>query len=306
MAEAKSKKTEANKKIVDVKLGGDGATGTSRPVIVTNRPILKDPMMAEVSQLTGGAMDDSQIPTPTGDASVDPPSGAPELTASAKKVAIKTEEAVEPAKVASEPITPATAPSKKKIVIKPLSEEPPTKPAKATKTEPTVADLAKPDIEEVADIPDITEAVAAPAQDEPTDVTEETTEATEEPNEAPDEVPANQDDAVPAVQPGRSFDESEQAAKDTGTSEPEEIELDAKGKPKGKTKRPGELTSEQQKAIQNEEYFLPITTAETRRIRREIVLATLFVTILIVAWLDIMLDADLLSIGGIKAVTHFF
>jgi hypothetical protein len=257
-------------------------------------------MMAEVSQLTCGAIDDSQIPTPTGDSSVDPPSGSPELAGSAKKVAIKTEEAAEPAEVASEPVIPATAPSKKKIVIKPLSEEPPTKPAKATKAEPTVADLAKPDIEEVTDIP---EAVTAPAQDEPTDVAEETT---EEPGEAPDEVPANQDDAVPAVQPGRSFDESEQAAKDTGTSEPEEIELDAKGKPKGKTKKPGELTPEQQKAIQNEEYFLPITTAETRRIRREIVLATLFVTILIVAWLDIMLDADLLSIDGIKAVTHFF
>jgi hypothetical protein len=320
MAESKAKKTESSKKIVDVKTDGDGATGTSRPVIVTNRPIMKDPMMAEVSQLTGGTIDDSPTPTPTDDAPPEAASGAPEITLSAKKLAIQVTEQPEPADDEGKTLTSKDASAKKKV-IKPLSDELSEKPAaKAVKKSPTIAELTLPDADEVPEVvpeTDVAEAKPepAPGKDEPTpseEATESTATTAEANAKAPKEEvsiePAAADEIVTGVQPGRSFDETahEPLPDATTPAAPEQIELDSKGKPKTKQKKTGELSSEQQKAIEQGEYFLPITTAETRRLRREVVLATLFVVILIVVWLDIMLDAGLLNIDGIKAVTNFF
>jgi hypothetical protein len=326
MAESKAKKTESSKKIVDVKTDGDGAIGTSRPVIVTNRPIMKDPMMAEVSQLTGGAIDDSPASTPTDDSPPEPASGAPEITLSTKKLAIQVTDQPEPADDQDKTLMPKDTPVKKKV-IKPLSDESSEKPAaKAAKKSPTIAELTLPDANEVPDVVPETDAAeaepapaaepeSAPGKDEsvPSVGTAESTATTAGANaETPkEEMPiesAADDELVTRVQPGRSFDETahEPLPDATTPAAPEQIELDAKGKPKTKQKKTGELSSEQQKAIEQGEYFLPITTAETRRLRREVVLATLFVFILIVVWLDIMLDAGLLSIGGVKAVTNFF
>jgi len=320
MAESKAKKTESGKKIVDVKTDGDGASGTSRPVIVTNRPIMKDPMMAEVSQLTGGALDDSPTPTPTDDTPPEPASGAPEITLSAKKLAIQVTEQPEPTDDEDKTLTSKDASAKKKV-IKPLSDELSEKPAaKAAKKSPTIAELTLPDADEVPEVvpqTDAAEAKPAPAssKDEPMPSEEvaESTAATaganaEMPKEEVPTEPATDDELATGVQPGRSFDGTapESLPDATAPAGPEQIELDAKGKPKTKQKKTGELSSEQQKAIEQGEYFLPITTAETRRLRREVVLATLFVVILIVVWLDIMLDAGLLNIDGVKAVTNFF
>lgn len=328
MAEAKSKKSEAAKKIVDVKNSGDGASGTSRPVIVTNRPIMKDPMMAEVSQLTGGLLEDSQTPTPTGDPGpAEAASGAPEIKIT-KKVAIQVNAPKDAAAPAEPSETPVVAPSKKKLIIKPLSEKPSEKPAAskpaAKAKEPTVAELALPDAEEVPDVDVKAEPVATTEDALADETTKDDVAAAEAPaakaeDPAPDtpadeaetaDVPSS-DDPASGLQPGRSYDETETASGEADgggadTGAPEQIELDSKGKPKTKEKKSGELSSEQQKAIENGEYFLPITTAETKRLRREIVFATLFVTILIVVWLDIMLDAGLLTINGIHPVTNFF
>jgi hypothetical protein len=315
MAEAKAKKTESAKKIVDVKSDGDGATGTSRPVIVTNRPIMKDPMMAEVSQLTGGTLDDSPATVAADDAPKEPVSGPPELKVPAKKLAIKITDEAETADDKSD-TPPTPAPTKKKVVIKPLSEPTTDKPAtKASKKAPTIAELALPDAEEV---PDVTVEPAKPEDGAEQPATDSNTPAgadkespaaaSESDNEKPAEEvsaePSVDDEVVTGVQPGRSFDETVSTTPDAeAPPEPEEVELDARGKPKSKPKKTSELTSEQQKAIEKGEYFLPITTAETRRMRREIVLATLLIIVLIVVWLDIMLDAGIISIGGVNAFT---
>lgn len=305
MADAKPKKSAPAKKIVDVKSDGDGATGTSRPVIVTNRPILKDPMMAEVSNLTGGLEGEPKQSTPveqasgTADAEVKSTEGAPELVqVTTKKDAETTTEKTED--------KPAVAPSQKKIVITPpgTDQEPEKVPTTVSKDkEPTIADLAKPDPLPGKDIAakDVKQHKADP---------ETSSDADDKADKDPDDdvsTEAAGDELVGAVQPGRSFDETTDLADSAKTKGgAEQIELDEKGKPKKQIKKSGELTAEQQKAIENGEYFLPITTAETRRMRREILFSTLFVLVLIVVWLDIMLDAGLLSLGNIKAVTDFF
>lgn len=325
MAEPKPKKAESTKRIVDIKSEGDAASGTSRPLIVTNRSIVKDPMMAEISQLTGGVTDDSETPTPTGKGVPEDASGAPEIVKSSKvAIGVDKHEADSTEKAgAPDESTSAQPPSKKKIIIKPLqSESTDGAEPKIEKKEPTVAELAMPNIDEITDTPteeqkpvitdkpeDVIEAEPTAPEDIPSKATEDTEGTSSQTKKSKSDeksaaVPADEE-IVTAALPGRSFDGLDTQAGDAQLG-PEQIELDSKGKSKQKEKKSGELTVEQQQAFESGEYFLPITTAETKRLRREIIFATLFVTVLIVVWLDIMLDAGLLQVGGLKAVTNFF
>lgn len=310
MAEAKPKKNPATpaKKIVDVKSGGDAASGTSKPVIVTNRPILKDPMMAEVSELTGGLEGEKQPVT------AEPAIPAPEAPSAPvlKKVAIKVDShgdqpnTPEPVKTEDKP---AASPSKKKIVIQPLSKAAPkaeeTNVVAETEPAPTIAELAKPDPlpESAAALPKKEVAEAQPLENpEESPETEAQAEKTAEETPTPEDQPAVEDEVITGVQPGESFDETAASA----IPNPEQTGVDEKGNAKKKTKKSGDLTAEQQKAIENGEYFLPITTAETKRLRREIIIAVLLVLAMIAIWLNVMLDANLLELNGIKPLTDFF
>jgi len=61
-----------------------------------------------------------------------------------------------------------------------------------------------------------------------------------------------------------------------------------------------------QKMVDSKQFFLPINALEQRRTHRFIVLGIALSIVLALAWLDIALDAGLIHLGGIKAVTHFF
>ena len=64
--------------------------------------------------------------------------------------------------------------------------------------------------------------------------------------------------------------------------------------------------AELQTLIDNRTYYLPINTLETRRTKQFVLVGMLLGLILIVAWADIALDAGLVHVGNLKAVTHFF
>ena len=61
-----------------------------------------------------------------------------------------------------------------------------------------------------------------------------------------------------------------------------------------------------QKLIDSQKYALPIKTVEQRRSQHVIILGVVLMIILVAAWLDIALDAGLVHLHGVKAVTHFF
>jgi hypothetical protein len=61
-----------------------------------------------------------------------------------------------------------------------------------------------------------------------------------------------------------------------------------------------------QKMIDSKDYALPITNTEKRRSRRVVIFGAVLSIILLLAWVDIALDAGILHISGIKPVTHFF
>lgn len=339
MADAKNKKTTASKKIVDVKHESDGASGNSRSIIVNNRPILKDPMMAEVSKLTGGGSESSE--------SEDTSSGA----AASKQEPKEQQDAAKSPAATRTKIEPLNKDEKQAeagddTVAEPTPEldvpEKPTAPeaSKADTKANDTSDESSGDSEKVAVKVTVTPAKSqdstddsAPA-DDTVDAPSENSESTEsetsddseekaskaanDTNDESDQVAASKPEpsagtAMPgdpvkdessAVQPGRSFDDSvEQAGAAKQPEAPSDDGVDDK-----KPEKPdyAKLTPEQEKAVESGEFFLPIKTAEGKRLRREITIAVLIVLVLTVIWLDIMLDAGLISLGGVEAPTNFF
>ena len=269
MATPKPKKsTASNKKIIDIKHVGDAASGTSRPVIITNRPVMKDPMMAEASELAA----DAEQPKPV----------AAEASSDIDEVSADATESEAPP-----PIVP-----KKKLVIQPLSDDDKAAASDAASTEPddTVA---------ADDQPAAADSTAESATDEVA-----IDAAADEQASEPAPEPEDKDEAEPAVKPGRSFEHNElsdDAADADGSSAESPDEAKAESKPTG-----GVLTPEQQKAVEAGTYFLPITTTETRRLRRDIIATLILLVLLALIWVDVMLDAGTLHINGIHAITNFF
>jgi hypothetical protein len=53
-------------------------------------------------------------------------------------------------------------------------------------------------------------------------------------------------------------------------------------------------------------YYLPINQVVRRRSKHVAIAGTALIVILCLAWVDVSLDADLITIPGVKAPTHFF
>jgi hypothetical protein len=241
MANAKPKKDVANPGVFDVSKPGKSApTATAKPIIVTNRPMLQDPMVVEESG--------------------------------------KETESPAKAKVTIQPITITSADdaeSDDKITVttsETKSEEPKQEP-----TEPVAPPQPKPAAE-----------VAAPA-------------------ERPDEV-APVEEPKPEPVPVPDKEKAEEPAPE-GTEEVTDKPL-APGEEDAAAKKAEEEKAEHEAAIsklvENQQYFLPINSVEGRKTKRFIALGILLILVLGVAWVDIALDAGLVHIGGLKAVTHFF
>ncbi len=64
--------------------------------------------------------------------------------------------------------------------------------------------------------------------------------------------------------------------------------------------------AELQKLVDKKQFYLPINAIEQRRAEQFIALGILLSVILALAWLDISLDAGLIHLGNVHAVTHFF
>lgn len=71
-------------------------------------------------------------------------------------------------------------------------------------------------------------------------------------------------------------------------------------------KQAAERDAALQKLADSKQYYLPIKTVEQRRSQKVVVLGTLLSIVLVLAWVNIALDADLISLGNIEPLTHFF
>ena len=222
-------KKKTSKKVMDVAHPGKSTpAATSKPIIITNRPIMKDPMMAEEN---------------------------------------------EPAQEATAPTLPHKSTPTKVI---PLSE--PTDPAEVKENaEPTpeVPDTVSTDAPQEAVAPAEPEVKETPQEKEPATKPAPVHFAAPESEEAPsDDTPA------PSLTP----DEELEAAATKAT----------------------ERDAALQKLVDSKQFFLPINSVEKRRTKRVVVIGILLSIVLVLLWLDVALDANLIQIPGINPVTHFF
>jgi hypothetical protein len=244
MAETK----KSPKRIIDVQHPDKTpANDTSKPVIVTNRPILQDPMMAE----DNSKPQNEQPLAKTGGTTIKPLT-APEVPADKQKAdAAKDEPEVDTTEKPEEP----------------AKSDPTDPPAQVSETK-TLADLDA----------------------------ESKSKTDNKPGAAAKDEPAKKD-----------FDDSEDSKDPEGTPE-------AEAKANDKLHKDEEVEAEKQaqrdeellKLTETKQYFLPINSVEKRRSKQVVLGGVLLSLILIVAWVDIALDAGLIELGSIKAVTHFF
>jgi hypothetical protein len=247
MAETKK---ASSKRIIDVQHADKApAEDNSKPVIVTNRPILQDPMVV-------GAPADEAAPDPaakpnTGGETVIQPLTAPEIPNGKNEPASK-----EPAKEVEPELEVEES-------AEPEQTEEPSPQLDKTKT---LADL---DAESKTKVNTKPDATADDSQDKS---------AKDPENTEDDDTPESQASA---------------ASKEIQAEEAEVV---------AQAKKDEELL----KLTESKKYFLPINSIEKRRSKQVVAAGVLLSLILLVAWVDVALDAGLIDLGNIKSVTHFF
>lgn len=348
---ASSKGDAKPRKIVDVV--GPGKTAppaTARPVIVTNRPMLKrDPMMASPDGLDKPDESPARIsrvakpinvldsePTPVTESEATPAAPA-ESSVPAAPPAKSTGKPIKPitithadqdvamevgkealasledgneeaagAEAAAAKLTPDASSSGVPIIPIDVSSEPsketPARPEEPTHIAVTVSvpttegetpsSTGKPatPVEKPADVPDVQmpepNNTGEPAQTiastpTSTSTTPETEPETKpEPESTPDEVDST-DEQLPASQ----------------------VLEDEKRK---KEEEAAQLVAEQEKIIASKRYYLPIQKRGRKRGVVRAMLALVLVLLLSLIWLDVVLDAGIVHIPGLHALTNFF
>lgn len=310
MAEAKPKK--ASNKFFDVaKPGKSAPSSTSRPVIITNRPVLKDPMVIRVNT---GDNDDAA-------SSSEAENSGTELRhkVDVKPLHIDLTEVLAPG-------APDLKPAAKKA-DETLAEAVPED-EKATKTPaPEVATTVEAPTEE----PKTDEAVPTEAPAEPVDKTDENATAPEEKAEKADTKPeatpvktdsepvaATEPDAPPAetATPTPAADTPAATMTPPAAAEPEpkldeEPSLDNNDRPilSEKETKATELAKkqaeEQEKIIASGQFYLPINAVEKRRTKRNLILGTILLVVVVVLAALAAWDAGLFSIPGLQPPTNF-
>ncbi len=256
--------------ISDVAQPGKSAPSeTSKPVLVSNRPILKDPMVVDQ---TAGADDTSdKLLTKTADKELEVP-GAPPLTADAATADQTSTAAPTPIKVkkdtktsTAQTLPAATKPDEKVEALTDAAT--PETPAENTDT----AEPTKPEPEPATDTDKTT--VEKQTADEASTITEA------------DATASNEADTA---------DASDKPVKQTDEEVDAEVAKQAKH------------DAAIQKLVDSKQYSLPINAVEKRRSKRFVLLGILLSLLLALTWADIALDAGIIQFHSVKPLTHFF
>ena len=292
------------RKIVDVAAPGKTPPSpSSKPIIVSNRPILKrDPMMTA----PGGLPENSDI-TPVSRVARTIKVGMVEPLTDEQKAA-DAPAAVEAPKKA-DASTKLTAPTiadlmSKKIAIQAKDDEPPTdeekKIAQDVGVEAVTAVVSAP--------PEQPEPVAKPEpKKEDKSVLKEATAADmppkPKPAPAPAPIPAPPIPATPTTNDSVPAADADEEGDGDGQLAPNQIVDQAKRK---EASDQASKLADQEKIIDSQQFFLPISDQEKRKGMEFTLLVLVIVLALTVVWFDLMLDAGILKVGGLQSFTHFF
>jgi hypothetical protein len=268
---ANGKEDPKPRRVIDVtEPGKSEPSASSRPIIVTNRPLLKqDPMVVSNIPIDTDIVDTSsgEMPKPEGDISADHQAST---------------------------VMPPTAPKLPKEATKATET-----PAETTDDQTKSADTE--DDKPVAS--DKNEPAAVMSNDDSDDKpVEESIDPEPTESEMP-ETPSSEVESKDSVtEPGTHSEKTGTSSNDEQLAPNKVLDEAAKKVEEAKAAQLAEL----EKLVESKKYFLPINTVERRRDARRAVLLLVMVILFALIWLDLALDAGLLRLGHIHALTHFF
>lgn len=267
---ADSKESSKPRRVIDVtEPGKSEPSASSRPIIVTNRPLLKRDPMVISEQPVVGDIDNTpsgEAKQLEGDVSVDhegstvvPPT-APKLLKESTKTPEMPTEAVNDNTETVDTDDELVATDKDKPAVLESTEDTDNQPVE------TPVD-AEP-----------------PKQEEP-----ETSSAEAESKDSVAELDAHNEKTTTAsndeqLAPNKILDEAAKKVEEAKAAQLAELE----------------------KLIESKKYFLPINTVERRRDAKRAILLMVLVILFALIWLDLALDAGLLKLGHVHSLTHFF
>ncbi|HET9098244.1 MAG TPA: hypothetical protein VFN51_01355 [Candidatus Saccharimonadales bacterium] len=297
------KKPTAKKTIIDISHPDSApAPASGKPVIVTNRPIMKDPMVnSSEDAVTPNDSPVQKIQVKNSGELRLTPLSAPELPIEA---ALKETEAKESTAESPAPVeeTIQEKNQEKNDQPDPQTEEKDNDEAdnepKADSSEGNGA--SEPANEEPAKVePPIAKDNNDQADSPPPTVIETPEPPDHKPKDGPElangSAQTNAIDSLPASSPA----DTSSKAKDTGIPDAQKIEQMEAAKKLEHDQQIAELT-------ESKEYYLPINTVEKRRSRRFVAVGILISLILVAAWADVALDSGLINVAYSVPHTHFF
>ena len=265
------------RKVIDITEPGKSAPPPSaKPIIVTNRPVLRqDPMMmpapTEVPDGLDAAKPISRVAKPI---TIAVPASEPDAQSAATVAVSQPRLTIKPLPPAAPAALPAEAPSPDpvKTAMSPLAPV-----SAGPKAAPAVA---------AAPLPPKQPEVPKPPAPEP-----DKDEAEKVPEVAADSSIPDDDDHDQAGMGGDEQLAPNKALEDEKKKEEE---------------RQAAIAAEQEKIIESRQYYLPISADARRHGNLQAFLLLVLVLLGVAVWLDVVLDAGIVKFGNLHALTHFF
>ena len=271
-------------KVFDVLRPGAAAPSSSaRPLVVTHRPMVQDPMVTTPNsdeENTGDTMSDSKQDTILKPKKI-------KLQPSPEAIQELAEQAA-----AEKPAAPATEPDADAASESDVPAEPAGPPDERALQPPAASKVAAPKPEGAPES-DSSDETAAPES-----FSETTSDTPESPNQT-----------VAAEPPVEETPTSEQTATmSRPQAQPSQPKIDDQPRPTGKSEKPDAAETarraELESAIDSKQYFVHIAAPAHRRSLRAAVIGAVVIIIVAVGCVDAMLDAGVMTISGIPH-THF-
>ena len=203
--------------------------------------------------------------------------------------------------------TPAEIASKKAITVK--TDEMPTDSANSSGTEPPQPEAsAAPASAPVAEAMKPAEPLTAEqAESKPAPVTPPTP-------AGPQIAQASTPSPAPTVAPSTTEDDISADTTESDTSNPSPDNADgqlAPNKVMDEAKKKADeaeaaCDAEEEQIIDSKRFYLPIANVDTRRGLTRSLAVLLLVIVLTAIWFDVVLDAGIVHVGNLHALTHFF
>lgn len=308
------------RKIIDVTEPGKSAPSPSaRPIIVSNRPVLKrDPMMTNLDG-TEKSEDDEHITTMPHSSSsktikIMPLSPVSSVKPDDPTIPVGSTPALSPKEMRAQMAVPspsAIAPAKsaeQKAIAKDLGVEAVTNIDRADNPvapKPVVVASEEKDIKAEDEQPE--EQPSAKAKTTPTEPKTEEPSTPKEVQPDSKEGPAKEEEPTPPLPAAQtSVPDEEKDIDGDGDGQLAPNQSVDQAKRKAEDEKLAKI-AEQEKIIDSKQYYLPINSVERhRRSLDRTIFILMLVLVLALVWLDIVMDAGILKIGGIQPLTHFF